>query len=90
MAEYLARTQRNKSPGNQAFMKIVEDHSYNPLRDSSRLANSELSFPIVVICGAEGVGGTSDCMDFMKVNRHYDDRLALTQALQISNTDESL
>ena len=45
-----------------AFLKVFAERGrrYNPLRAPKNLGNPELNFPIAVLTGADGEGGTSD------------------------------
>ena len=51
-----------------AYLKVFKPYGrgHNPLRKSDKLANPALTFPVCVICGADGPsGGNSDCVDFV-------------------------
>ena len=47
-----------------------------------------MEFPIGVLCGAEGEGGTSDCKDFVEVNPFFAE--GKSQFFQVPDTDETL
>ena len=49
-----------------------------------------MPFSVSVICGADGLGGTSDCLDFIKVNKFYEGGAGQAKMLIIPESDESL
>ena len=75
-----------------AYLKVFADkgRTYNPLRAAKNLGNPELNFPIAVLTGADGEGGTSDFEPLIKASRCFDDGAGSSQMFCIEGTDETL
>lgn len=56
IAAYKARIMQNQDLAQIAYLKVFKPRGrkINPLRGKDMLANSELTFPIAAICGANG------------------------------------
>ena len=53
------------------------------------LANPDFDFPIAVICGEKGeYGGNSDCLDFIKVNKNYQEEGGAPLLITIEGVDD--
>ena len=65
MAHYKARVILDRDFAQKIYLQafVPNGRAFNPLR--LLLADPDLPFSIAVMCGADGVGGNSDCVDFI-------------------------